>query len=296
MPLLVLFLAQFVLLILILLLATGCIGCSQRIYSLVANAESLPFAVNPSTGVLTLADPALIDWEDKALWQPTVAVTDSSSSPLQATKVVNVNIIDVNDVSITGLSIASQSSSLDLGETISPVPSAGGVAVLMRAAGGAVLVITGTNFGLTSTRKAAEPTVVTNVVATFGIASSNYNTYLTTNCAVAISNTEIRCTVPIGVGAGYTLKVDIDHFCCWCCQSCNNTFTSPLVVLQAKYFIVYLSTASSSTDPATNTMSTIGGAQIIIDGRDLGPIATPIALPIPHLLLPSLVCLAEHLV
>jgi len=29
-------------------------------------------------------------------------------------------------------------------------------------------------------RKAAEPTVVTNVVATFGIASSDYNTYLTT--------------------------------------------------------------------------------------------------------------------
>jgi hypothetical protein len=56
--------------------------------------------------------------------------------------VVNVNIIDVNDVTITGLSIASQSSSLDLGETITPVPSAGGVAVLMRAAGGAVIVIT----------------------------------------------------------------------------------------------------------------------------------------------------------
>jgi hypothetical protein len=58
--------------------STGCVGCSQRIYSLIANAESLPFAVNPSTGVLTLANPSLIDWEDKTLWQPTVAVTDSS--------------------------------------------------------------------------------------------------------------------------------------------------------------------------------------------------------------------------
>jgi hypothetical protein len=258
--------------------STGCVGCSQRIYSLIANAESLPFAVNPSTGVLSLVDPSLIDWEDKTLWQPTVAVTDSSTSPLQATKVVNVNIIDVDDVTITSLSIASQSSSLDLGETISPVPSAGGVAVLMRAAGGAVLVITGTNFGLTSTRQSNEPTVVTNVVATFGIASFNYNTYLTTNCAVAISNTEIRCTVPIGVGAGYTLKLTLTTSAVGSISPA--TTISPVLLSYYKPSIssVYLSTASSSTDPSTNTMSTTGGAQIILDGRDLGPIATPIAL------------------
>jgi sugar lactone lactonase YvrE len=258
--------------------SAGCIGCSQRIYSLVANAESIPFAVNPTTGVLTLIDPALIDWEDKALWQPTVAVTDSSASPLQATIVVNVNIIDVNDVSIFSLSIASQSSSLDLGETISPVPSAGGVAVLMRAAGGAVLVITGTNFGLTSTRKAAEPTVVTNVVATFGIASSNYNTYITTNCAVSMSNTEIRCTIPIGVGAGYTLKLTLTTSSIGAVSPATTLSSVLLSYYRPSISSIYLSTASSSTDAVTNTMSTIGGAQIIVDGRDLGPIDTPLSL------------------
>jgi hypothetical protein len=258
--------------------SAGCIGCSQRIYSLVANAESLPFAVNPTTGVLTLVDPALIDWEDKALWQPTVAVTDSSSSPLQATKVVNVNIIDVNDVSITSLSIASQSSSLDLGETISPVPSAGGVAVLMRAAGGAVLVITGTNFGLTSTRKAAEPSVTTVIVASFGTVSSSYMTYLTTSCAVLNGNTEIRCTIPVGVGAGYTLKLTLYTAAPGAISPASTI--SPVLLSYYKPSIssVYLSTASTSTDPLTNAMSTIGGAQIVIDGRDLGPTGSPITV------------------
>jgi len=258
--------------------STGCTGCSQRIYSLVANAESLPFAVNPTTGVLTLSNPALIDWEDKALWQPTVAVIDSSVSPLQATKVVSVNIIDVNDVSISSLSIASQSSSLDLGETMSPVPSAGGVSVLMRAAGGAVLVITGTNFGLTSTRKAAEPTVTTTIVASFGTASSGYNTYMTTNCAVSISSTEIRCTVPVGVGAGYTLKLTLTTSAVGAVSPATTLSSVLLSYYKPSISSIYLSTASSSTDPVTNTMSTIGGAQIILDGRDLGPSGTTITL------------------
>jgi hypothetical protein len=258
--------------------STGCVGCSQRIYSLVANAESLPFAVNPSTGVLSLVDPALIDWEDKTLWQPTVAVTDSSSLPLQTTKVVNVNIVDVNDVTITSLSIASQSSSLDLGETISPVPSAGGVAVLMRAAGGAVLVISGTNFGFTSTRKAAEPTATTNVVASFGIASSNYDTYLTTNCAVYVVNTEIRCTVPVGVGAGYTLKLTLTSSAVGAVSPATTLSSVLLSYYKPSISSVYLSTASSSTDPVTNIMTTSGGAQIILDGRDLGPSGTTITL------------------
>jgi hypothetical protein len=258
--------------------STGCVGCSQRIYSLVANAEALPFAINASTGVLTLADPSLIDWEDKTLWQPTIAVIDSSSSPLQATKVVNVNIMDVNDVTITGLSIASQSSSLDLGETITPVPSTGGVAVLMRASGGAVIVITGTNFGLSAVRKLAEPSVTTIVAASYGTITSGYSTYLMTNCAVTISNTEIRCTIPVGVGAGYTVKLTLYTAAPGAISPASTL--SPVLVSYYKPSIssVYLSTASTSTDPATNTMATNGGAQIVIDGRDLGPTGSPIAL------------------
>jgi hypothetical protein len=258
--------------------STGCVGCSQRIYSLVANAEALPFAINASTGVLTLADPSLIDWEDKTLWQPTVAVIDSSSSPLQATKVVNVNIMDVNDVTITGLSIASQSSSADLGETITPVPSAGGVAVLMRASGGAVIVITGTNFGLSAVRKLAEPTVVTNIAASFGTIASGYSTYFTTSCAVSISNTEIRCTIPVGVGASYTFKLTLTTSAVGSVSPASTL--SPVLVSYYKPSIssVYLSTASTSTDPATNTMITNGGAQIVLEGRDLGPFGTSIAV------------------
>jgi hypothetical protein len=257
--------------------STGCVGCSQRIYSLVANAEALPFAINASTGVLTLADPSLIDWEDKTLWQPTVAVIDSSSSPLQATKVVNVNIMDVNDVTITGLSIASQSSSLDLGETITPVPSTGGVAVLMRASGGAVIVITGTNFGLSAVRKLVEPTV-TNIAASFGTIASGYSTYFTTSCAVSISNTEIRCTIPVGVGASYTFKLTLTTSAVGSVSPASTL--SPVLVSYYKPSIssVYLSTASTSTDPATNTMITNGGAQILLEGRDLGPFGTSIAL------------------
>jgi hypothetical protein len=258
--------------------STGCVGCSQRIYSLVSNAEALPFAINASTGVLTLVDPSLIDWEDKTLWQPTVAVIDSSSSPLQATKVVNVNIVDVNDVTITGLSIASQSSSVDLGETITPIPSAGGVAVLMRASGGAVIVITGTNFGLTAVRKLAEPSVTTNLVVSYGSLASGYSTYVTTNCAVTISNTEIRCTIPLGVGGGYTIKLTLYTAAPGAISPASTL--SPVLVSYYKPSIssVYLSTASTSTDPATNSMSTNGGAQIVIDGRDFGPLGTSIAI------------------
>jgi hypothetical protein len=258
--------------------STGCVGCSQRIYSLVSNAEALPFAINASTGVLTLVDPSLIDWEDKTLWQPTVAVIDSSSSPLQATKVVNVNIVDVNDVTITGLSIASQSSSVDLGETITPVPSPGGVAVLMRASGGAVIVITGTNFGLTTARKSVEPSVTTAIAGTFGTIASGYSTYLTTNCAITISNIEIRCTLPVGVGASYTFKLTLTTSAVGAISPATTLSTVLLSYYKPSISSVYLSTASTSTDPATNTMITNGGAQIVIEGRDLGPSGTPITL------------------
>jgi hypothetical protein len=171
--------------------------------------------------------------------------------------VVNVNIIDVNDVTITSLSIASQSSSLDLGETISPVPSVGGVAVLMRAAGGAVIVITGTNFGLTAVRKVAEPTVATIAIASFGTFSSDFSTYLTTNCAITTSYTEIRCTVPAGVGSGYTLKLTLTSSAVGAVSPATTLSPVLLSYFKPSISLVYLSTASSSTDPSTNTMSTM---------------------------------------
>ena len=77
---------------------------------------------------------------------------------------MSINKLKLKRSAVSG-NYPSITSSLDLGETITPVPSAGGVAVLMRASGGAVIVITGTNFGLTAVRKLVEPTVVTNIAA-----------------------------------------------------------------------------------------------------------------------------------
>jgi len=158
------------------------------------------------------------------------------------------------------------------------VPSAGGVAVLVRAEGGAVLVITGTNFGLSTSRKAAEPAVTTIIVATFGTASTGFNTYLTTGCSVTTSNSEIRCTIPIGVGAGYTVRLTLTTSSIGAVSPASTI--SPVLLSYYKPSIssVYLFTAASSTDLATNTMNTIGGAQIVIEGRDLGPLGTPSAL------------------
>jgi hypothetical protein len=175
------------------------------VYSLAQNAEAAPFAINAATGAITLA--SLLDWEDKTLWQPTVIVMDASASPLNTTLVVSVVVTDVNDASITGLSVLAASVAADLGANVnssSPFFAAfGDAAILLRAAGGARVVISGANLGLTQRRLTAEGLTVPAqalVAASSGPAAAP-SLYAATACAITVPNTQITCTAAAGVGA-----------------------------------------------------------------------------------------------
>ncbi len=55
------------------------------------------FAINPTTGVITVANPAGLDWENQPPFNLTVSVTDSGNPALTSTAVMTVVLTNVND-------------------------------------------------------------------------------------------------------------------------------------------------------------------------------------------------------
>lgn len=66
-------------------------------YSITTGNESGAFAIDPATGVITVADSAPLDFETTTTFQLTISVTDDGDPPLSDTADVVINILDVNE-------------------------------------------------------------------------------------------------------------------------------------------------------------------------------------------------------
>jgi len=251
-------------------------------YSFVSNSESDPFIIDEVSGNITLNVPSFIDWEDKPVWSPTVRVIDTSSTPLNTTRIVQIHITDVNDVSITSVRVEAASVTSDLGmNMVSTSPyfaTLGGNSILARTVGGARVIFSGTNLGLTSRRLAAEgrsAASTTTMNITYGTAS--FWQYTATNCAVSTSNTEITCTLPPGFGQNHVWRFSLANSV----SGAVLGFTGSSGILTGYYppsVSSIVVSGASSTNASENTMPTAGGTVLSLTGRDFGPIGSPISL------------------
>jgi Ca2+-binding RTX toxin-like protein len=82
-------------------------------YAIIGGNDSGAFAINPTTGRITVANPAALDFEATAVFNLTIQVTDNGTDPISATAAVVITLQDVvespvgmvgNDLVLTGTS------------------------------------------------------------------------------------------------------------------------------------------------------------------------------------------------
>jgi hypothetical protein len=70
---------------------------STLTYSILSGNPSNPFSINPATGQVTVANPAVLNFETTPQFTLQVKVTDGGAGNLNATQSVVVNLMDAND-------------------------------------------------------------------------------------------------------------------------------------------------------------------------------------------------------
>jgi hypothetical protein len=250
-------------------------------YSFAQGAESSPFAINAITGRVTLVNPSLIDWEDKVVWMPTVFVTDTSLTPVNTTQVVTINILDANDAVITNIAVTSATIADDKGIQMSSssiyFADYSSSTILLRAAGDASVEITGTNFGLTQSRLTRESRTNTETIinATYGPTGFEYKA---TNCAITVPNSVITCKSVPGYGKGHVWRVFIAKIGVTGYIAEN----TPASTVTSSYYPPSIAEISingvNASDASLNAMPTEGSTQLLVKGRDFGPVGTPFAM------------------
>jgi hypothetical protein len=102
-------------------------------YAVTAGNESGAFAIDSATGVITVADASLLDYESAPTFTLTVRVTDDGSPALFTDAVVTVNLSDVNEAPVLDNSGAMALNTIDMGQTNNPGTL---VSELLASAGG----------------------------------------------------------------------------------------------------------------------------------------------------------------
>ncbi|HEY3567640.1 MAG TPA: cadherin domain-containing protein [Thermoanaerobaculia bacterium] len=69
-------------------------------FAILAGNTGGAFAINPTTGAITVANGAVLDFETTPAFTLTVQVTDSGAPPLSGTATVVINLIDVNEAPV----------------------------------------------------------------------------------------------------------------------------------------------------------------------------------------------------
>ena len=115
----------------------------------------------------------------------------------------------------------------------------------------------------------------TNIIGTYGPTGQEYTAV---GCRVQTANTGVICWTAPGIGISHAWKFNITTPSMYAVS--NFAISSPLSTgyMVPNITAVYLADAVSAWDWASNAMSTEGGADIILDGRDFGPVGTPVAL------------------
>ncbi|GMH50625.1 hypothetical protein TL16_g00827 [Triparma laevis f. inornata] len=197
-----------------------------------ATSNSDYFAISGDR--ILLAKP--IDYEDINSFLLKVYVRDSDG--LNDTAIVPIEVIDVNDLDVTDISLADGSTLLDT-------------------EGGETIIITGKNFG----NKHSPGDV--QVSATFTNALDTIQ-YSASDCYVNIGNTEIRCTTPPGIGTGHvwTIEVSSDSGAKW--------------TKQAPMWTDYHAPTLLGVNDAS-ALPTRGGDTVTLIGANLSPIVCDLA-------------------
>jgi hypothetical protein len=248
----------------------------QVIYSLLRDSQADAFAIDSTTGVLTLAAP--LDWETQPVWTPTVLATDGSGAPVTAQLTVSVQVLDVNDVAVTSIVVSAADAGAGLG-VVDPRSVYGDAFINMSAlfsTTGVTAVLVGANLGFTPARLAAESlgSSPTTLTATFGPTGREFTA---TACAVQ-SSTQATCTVPAGVGADHIWVVTVATAAPGAVASCQATASVRTGYLPPSLAAVYVEGSASTTDPAQNAIPTDGGTPLLVTGTNFGPTGTLIRL------------------
>lgn len=247
-------------------------SAGQVIYGLQSDAESFPFSIDPSTGILSIVQN--LDWEAKPVWNPTVLVLDGSPSPLSVPLVIPVTVVDINDITVTNIRLGSGNGMDNPGLVYGSLFQ--NLSTVFETSG-SVAIIEGTNFGFTMDRIAAQSLSASpsTLVVTYGPTGVEYTA---TGCSITKANNEITCTVPPGSGTGHIWYVQIITSASGANPN-NAVFTTVRTgYLPPTISSVSLSTAVSTNDIPSNIMITDGGASITVSGSNFGPIGTTLRL------------------
>jgi hypothetical protein len=148
-------------------------------WHILAGNDDGAFALESTTGQLSQAAPAL-DFETRTQYVLTVQVTGSDHGGLTDNNTVLVNVLNVNDVTITGF----------LGNTT------------FATVGGEFVTLVGTNFGPVG------GTTVASFIVTYGGGTGGL--YTARDCVVVgESNTNLRCVTAAGSGAALLWRVAV---------------------------------------------------------------------------------------
>jgi VCBS repeat-containing protein len=264
------------------------------VYSLMANAEADPFSINPATGVLSVAGYGL-DFEDKDTWFPTVLVSDSApaGSSFTISRVVTVDVQDVNDATITDVQLDAGEEAPEVAETVVAGVSAhgathAGMTSLFRTRGGVRVRIAGVNLGLTSARLArlGFSTTPATLAVTYGPVGTEYTA---TSCSITANATAITCTSAPGSGVNHVWRVVLTTFVARAVPSFALS-TALTGYLPPTLKNASLITSAGPLDAAGNAMPTDGSAVIRVTGANFGPASSTVILrygPAPALVPPG---------
>lgn len=233
---------------------------NARVYSLVGGAYGSGFfAIDATSGVISLAPPGGLSYWDSPTYTITVACTDSDPvAPLTTTQVITVSLIQVNTVSVASFDVPTVTLAT------AGVNVTGG-SVQVATAGGTTVEIIGANFGPTARRLAENPAAAVSVTATYGPAAQP-TLFAASACAVYSPNYVIRCTTVPGVGANLAWTVTVAGT--WSATSSTLTaYFAPNITAVNKW------DASQGTYAASNLLSTEGAEYVAIDGQNLSPYA-----------------------
>ncbi|KAA0150008.1 hypothetical protein FNF31_07094 [Cafeteria roenbergensis] len=247
-------------------------------------------------GKLTVKQESL-DWENQAEYSFVVTVTDGDAdSPLSASRPVLVIVRDVNDISVDSFAALPADVAggvawdVDVDPATAAVPNMyNGEVVDWRAthstmdalsvtAGGARLVISGTNFGKTAARIAREKAASLDPASYPEDAFTRYEVtygpvrgtkYAATNCSrfggQSAPNTAIVCSTSEGAGVNHIWRVtvvydDLSDVLPFSRTSSAKTGFAPPVV-----------TSALIADASAAAFATQGGQRFVVRGQNFGP-------------------------
>ena len=215
------------------------------------------FAVNSTTGVVTVAPPAGgLNYWDYTGFTLTVACSDLGAAPLTTQATFNVQVTQVNTVSIASFGLPATTAP-SAGQT-----SASG-AIAFTTAGGTVVEINGTGFGPTARRLATDPSSAVAVTATYGLPAA-IATFTASNCIVFVPNTVVRCTTAPGDGTGHAWAISVQNTASWNATSIGTATTSYLAPA-----ILGVNKWAGTGFAPTNRLATAGGETVAVDGTNL---------------------------